>query len=184
MGRLTVLALALCIPFYAQERGKEHDEHERGGDHRQYIPPHGPPPAHAAPHAAPTPRPEQHQEHDRGFRDSPGHPDAPHVHNDGHWTGHDSGRDDPRFHLDHPYPHGRFTGGFGPSHVFHLHGGRPERFSIGAFYFSVAPFEYSYVQGWLWDSDPIVIYEDPDHPGWYLAYNARLGTYVHITYLQ
>ena len=172
--KLLAATLVLSVPLWAQH-GNHGGGHEVGGG---YIPRHGPPASHAAPHEAPHEgAPKQ------SFRDQEGHPEAPHVHRNGEWIGHDQGRDDARFHLDHPWEHGHFTGGFGPRHRWHLAGGGPGRFWFGGFYFSVAPFDVGYCSDWLWDSDDVVIYDDPDHIGWYLAYNVRLGTYVHVSYL-
>ncbi len=99
------------------------------------------------------------------------------------WIGHEGGHGDQRYTLDRPWVHGRFTGEVGPRHIWRLRGGGPERFDIGGFFFQVAPADAPYCTDWDWNNDDIVIYDDPDHDGWYLAYDVRLGTYVHVLYL-
>ena len=160
---LMIVALACSAPAWALTADAA-QHHALSGGH---IPAHGPSATRGEHRGAPDPSPRS----------------RPYVDGRGRWVGHDSGRLDPHYHLDHPWEHGRFTGGFGPRHVFRLRGGNRERFWFDGFYFSVAPYDYPFVDGWLWDSDEVVIYEDPDHDGWYLAYNPRLGTYVHVMYL-
>jgi hypothetical protein len=197
IGLLAVLSITF-VPAFAQQR---RDNRDFGGEH---IPAHGPEPARGqqqpvqqqAPHQqAPQQQVPQQRvqpnmpqnrdmQQNRGFADRTGHPDAPHVHaDDNRWIGHDSGRGDAHYQVNRPFERGRFTGGFGPGHVFHLGGGNRERFWFSGNYFAVAPYDYGFVNDWYWDRDNVVIYEDPDHPGYYLAYNPRLGTYVHVNFL-
>jgi hypothetical protein len=171
---ILALALAFTAAAFAQ-RGAQHSggggiAHSVGGG---FIPSRGPTPMRGS---HPGPAPSQAGEEN--------HPAAPHVHADtGQWIGHNTGRSDANYHLDHPWEHGHFQGGIGRSHVWRLGGGDHSRFVIGGFFFSVAPYDFGFCNDWLWDNDDIIIYDDPDHIGWYLAYNVRLGTYVHVMYL-
>src|SRR5206468_632980 len=128
---LLAMGLMLLVANSAQGRGGE----QRGGGHGGFggghIPDRGPAPARI-------------QEPGLGQREAE-HREVPHVETDGRWMGHDSGRNDPHYHLDHPFDRGRFTGGFGRDHVFRLEGGNRERFGFNGFFFGVAPYDYAFV---------------------------------------
>jgi hypothetical protein len=133
------------------------------------------------------PAPAQRQAHDKPEpenRENGKVNASQHVNNDT-WYGHDA-PNDKRFHLDHPYEHGHFEH-FGPNFRYNIvridrdH----HRFWLpGGFYFEVASWDWFICTDWCWDcGDDFVVYEDPDHVGWYLLYNVHTGVYVHVTYL-
>ncbi|KAA6463332.1 hypothetical protein DYQ86_08470 [Acidobacteria bacterium AB60] len=205
-AHLALTALLLVgVPAFAFQEHEHGDgqEHHGGGQQMHAPPERGPDPYRGGDHQMAPDRgrelaPDRGREmapdrgrgddHARGdqrrdYRDRPDHPNAPHVDDGRVWVGHDTGRDDQHYRAEHPWEHGRFEGGFGPSHRWRLEGGGPDRFWFHGWYWHVAPYDLPYVDGWDWDADDVVIYDDPDHPGWYLAYNTRLGTYVHVEYL-
>jgi hypothetical protein len=200
---LAALIAVMAVPAMAQDKthaaAAPQGHAAFGGGH---VPAHGPSPAKPArparPSTPPAQRPAGTVEQNHGTveqnhptveqnhinAEHPGHPGVPHVDvRHDQWVGHNSGRDDAHFHSDHPWAHGRFTGGFGRQHVWVLGGGNRERFWFDSFYWDVNPYDYNIVEDWNWGGDQVVIYEDPDHEGWYLAYNPRLGTYAHVEYL-
>ena len=179
-GALALTSLLAALPLAGQERGRpERDEprlqspdpaHPRANQGR--VPP--PPAARLERSAAPRP------EIDVRSRIN----STPHVsHNE--WYGHDR-PDDPRFHLDHPYPHGRFAR-FGSQYRYSVVRFDPALHRLwlpGGFLFEVAAFESASAQEWCWTcGDDFVIYDDPDHAGWYLLYDVHTGIYVHVQYL-
>jgi hypothetical protein len=170
------------------QRGGGGGQHGGGGAHvgGGHIPSHGPAPSRQSPPVRQNRGGGGQLGNDRhSFSDQGGHPEAPHVHaNNDQWVGHDTGRGDAHYHQNHPWEHGHFGGEIGRNHVYRMEGGGRDHFRFGGgFYFGVAPYDYDYTNDWLWDSDDIVFYDDPDHPGYYLAYNVRTGTYAHVMYL-
>jgi hypothetical protein len=99
------------------------------------------------------------------------------------WQSSDTNRDYARDNREDARESERYEGGFGRDHVWRLMGGDPSRFFFSGYAFSVAPYDMQYCGGWRWDSDDIAIYQDPDNAGGYLAYNMRLGVYVHVLFL-
>jgi len=56
--------------------------------------------------------------------------------------------------------------------------------SQAVFYFQVAEWDWPICADWCWDcGEDFVVYEDPDHTGWYMLYNVHTGAYVHVSYL-
>jgi len=162
--------IAFNLPAFA-----EHDDHGDRVD-REYS------------RTAPAQGPREYRGHPRqyyegwDFQDHYGHPYYPHV--DGtRWVGHDTGRDDEHYRLDSPWKRGHWDGGFGREHMWRLAGGGPQHFGFGGWNWEVASYDAAYCGDWDWVTDSVAIYADPDHAGWYLAYNLRLGTYVHVMYL-
>ena len=177
--RLTLtMALLVALPAFSQRAGETQrpSEPQRSAQspraNQGRIP--APPPQRAA-----TAQPEP--ERKEGGRVN----SMPHVSND-HWYGHDT-PNDKRYHLDRPFAHGRFAHS-GPSYRYNivridlkLH-----RFWLpGGFFFEICAWDWPLAMDWCWNcgGDDFVVYDDLDHPGWYLLYNLHTGAYVHVLYM-
>lgn len=167
------LALLMTVPIVAQQRGEEkHEERHEGPRANQGRVP-------AAPEKrASSARPEV-EKHNGGRVNS-----VPHVSNN-HWYGHDR-PNDKRYVIAHPFEHGRFDH-IGPSNHFRVE--RIDRdhhrfWFPGGVYFDIAPWDWDVAADWCWDcGDDFTVYDDPDHPGWYLVYNIHTGAYIHAQYM-
>jgi hypothetical protein len=167
------VAVALASPVGAQ--------HRRGGPPAASNPPranqgHIPPP----PPARSNPAEERQAEHL-----PTGHVnDMPHVNHD-QWFGHEAAND-ARFHLAQPFGRGRFAH-VGPTYrynVLRVDANLHRLWFPGGGFFDVAAWDWPLCVDWCWTcGDDFVVYDDPDHPGWYVLYNIHTGVYVHCVYM-
>jgi hypothetical protein len=187
------LALVLAIPALSQRREEpqtpaprteQRPGEQRGEMQRPAQPEHNQPRANQGriptppPPRAPRAKPEPERREGRVNN-------TPHVSND-HWYGHDK-PNDKRYRLDHPFEHGRFEH-FGPSYRYNIIRIDPNlhRFWLpSGYFFEIPAWDWPLAADWCWScgGDDFVIYEDPDHPGWYLLYNLYTGAFVHVLYM-
>jgi hypothetical protein len=193
MKRHLALLLALAVvgtfPLAAQRGQDQRGQNQRGQDQRgqnqrgqnQQARPRanqGHPPPAPSPRRGPAPSRQPEVERYDGGRTNA----VPHVNHD-RWYGHDR-PDDPRFRQTQAFAHGRFTN-LGPSHRYGVSRFDQvgHRFWLGNSGFLIAPFDWALATDWCWNcGDDFVVYDDPDHPGWYLLYNTETGAYIHVQY--
>jgi hypothetical protein len=167
----------LVNPVLAQEHPQQHPEEH--GSHQNvpranqgHIPP-------APPKSQPQHHERMEEHHGNGSVDR-----SPHVNND-HWYGHDD-PGDKRYHQDRASGLGHFAH-VGPTYrynVIRIDRDHHRFWFPGGFDFEVASWDWPLCSDWCWDcGDDFVIYDDPDHVGWYLLYNIHTGVYVHILYM-
>jgi len=184
------LFLVLVLHVLAQ-RPSESQREPRSGEvqrpeevQRPSEPAHGPPRANQGRIPEPPPRREPSAKPEPQRIEGGRVNSVPHVANN-HWYGHDK-PNDARYHLDRPFEHGRFEH-FGPSYRYNVVRFDPNlrRFWLpGGYFFEVPAWDWPLAADWCWNcGDDFVIYEDPDHPGWYLVYNIHTGAYVHALYM-
>ena len=173
LGTALTMAVLYASPAVAQQRDDQHrQEQARPRANEGHIPP----------------APQRHSQGDRG-REPERLPngrvdDRPHVDHD-HWYGHD-GRDDTRFRVSRPFERGRFDR-VGPSYRYGIerYDARAHEFWIaGRGGFQIASWDWRLASDWCWTcADNYVVYDDPDHDGWYLVYNIDTGVYVHAQFI-
>lgn len=180
-------SLLLALPALSQRGEPQRANEPQRGPAEVQRPgeiPHGPPRANQGRLPSPPPKREANAKPE-AERTAGGHVSSmPHVAND-RWYGHDK-PNDKRYHLDRPFEHGRFEH-FGPSYRYNVVRIDPNlhRFWLpGGFFFEVAAWDWPIAANWCWNcGEDFVVYDDPDHPGWYMLYNIHTGRYVHVQYM-
>jgi hypothetical protein len=185
-----VLVMAIVLVFsisaWSQRSGEgQRSSEQRSGEMQRSDQSQNQPRANQGRIPAPPPQRVQGAKLEPERRDGGRLNNTPHVSND-RWYGHDK-PNDKRYHLDRPYAHGRFDR-FGPSYRYNLirMDQNLRRFWLpGGYYFDISAWDWPLCMDWCWScgGDDFVIYEDPDHPGWYLLYNLHLGMFVHVMYM-